>query len=224
MLESLTKKQKIIFFIILSIMIAVIIFYIYSTLYANNFSYFSENNTLNANDLIENSEINYSISDNENFKTNTITVYICGAVNENKVVTLEENSRICNAIDAVGGLTKEADLTNINLAYILEDGEKIYIPKQGEEIQNNSTSSSSNSQDSSYSNYSPNSVKNNKININKATQTELETIPGVGPSTALKIIDFREENGKFDSIEDIKNVSGIGDAKYKKMKEYITVK
>ena len=63
-----------------------------------------------------------------------------------------------------------------------------------------------------------------KININKATQTELETIPGVGPSTALKIIEYREQNGKFKSIENIKNVSGIGDAKYEKMKDYITVK
>ena len=68
------------------------------------------------------------------------------------------------------------------------------------------------------------SSKTTKININKATQTELETIPGIGPSTALKIIDYREENGKFNSIEDIKNVSGIGDAKYEKMKDYITVK
>ena len=63
-----------------------------------------------------------------------------------------------------------------------------------------------------------------KININKATQAELETIPGVGPSTALKIINYRNENGKYKNIEDIKNVSGIGDAKFEKMKDYITIK
>ena len=209
MLESLTKKQKIIFIIILAIMVGVIIYYIYSTLYANDFSFSYEDNNLIINDLIEENDIN--ISNLENSDTGTIVVYICGAVNENKVITLKENSRICDAIDAVGGLTDEADLTNINLAYILEDGEKIYIPKKGDEIQN-TTISYTNSQNSS------------KININKATQSELETIPGIGPSTALKIIKYREENGKFSKIEDIKNISGIGEAKYEQMKDYISIK
>ena len=209
MLESLTKKQKIIFIIILAIMVGVIIYYIYTTLYANDFSFSYEDNNLIINDLIEENDIN--ISNLENSDTGTIVVYICGAVNENKVITLKENSRICDAIDAVGGLTDEADLTNINLAYILEDGEKIYIPKKGDEIQN-TTISYTNSQNSS------------KININKATQSELETIPGIGPSTALKIIKYREENGKFSKIEDIKNISGIGEAKYEQMKDYISIK
>lgn len=218
MLEALSKKQKIIFLIILAIMIAIIIYYIYSTLYNNDFKYSYDNNILIENDLLENPE-------NENFlilDDTLIIVYVCGAVKESRVVSLKKNSRICDAIDAVGGLTEEADLTNINLAYILEDGEKIYIPKKGEELPSDTFSSSS--QNSSYSNYSSNTLKNNKININKASQTELETIPGIGPSTALKIINYREENGKFSKIEDIKNVSGIGDSKYEQVKEYITVR
>lgn len=225
MLESLTKKQKIIFFIILSIMISVIIYFIYSTIYLNDFLYFNTETDFNTNELIDNSSKDIS-SNNLNLdksETNLIIVYVCGAVKENKVVTLEENSRICDAIDAVGGLQDNADLTNINLAYILEDGEKIYIPKKGEVVDAESSASSS-SQNSSFINYSSSSLKNNKININKASQTELETIPGVGPSTALKIINYREKNGKFNSIEDIKNVAGIGDAKYNKMKDYISVK
>lgn len=211
MLESLTKKQKIIFFIILTIMIGVIIYYIYATLYTNDFSFSYEENNLIIQDLPENTENN--ISNLESANTSVIVVYICGAVKESKVITLKENSRICDAIEAVGGLTNEADLTNINLAYILEDGEKIYIPKKGEEMQNSSNDS--------YTGYSS---TNNKININKATQTELETIPGVGPSTALKIINYRNANGKFSKIEDIKNISGIGDAKFESMKDYISVK
>lgn len=221
MLEALSKKQKIIFFIILSIMIIFIIYYIYSTLYKDEFSF-------NTSNFIENNFVETKIEDknisSENSTDNSIIVYICGAVKESKVITLPEDSRISDAIDAVGGLTDDADLTNINLAYILEDGEKIYIPKKGEELQNEASTVSSSVQGSSYSNYSATSTKSNKININKATQTELETIPGVGPSTALKIIEYREQNGKFSTIEDIKNVSGIGDAKYKKMKDYITVK
>lgn len=221
MLEALSKKQKIIFFIILAIMIAVIIYYIYSTLYKEDFTFSYDNNNLIENNLVENTT-NPTTSTLENSDNTSIIIYVCGAVKESKVVALKENSRLCDAIDAVGGLTNDADLTNINLAYILEDGEKIYIPKIGEELP--STSIFSNSQSYSHSNYSSSSLKNNKININKATQTELETIPGVGPSTALKIINYREENGKFSSVEDIKNVSGIGDAKYEQMKNYVAVK
>lgn len=208
MLNYLTQKQKIIFIIILIPVLCIIIYYIYLTLYLNTNNDYSEN-TLIISDLIENTNINTT---EELFEPSYIVVYICGAVKNNKVITLKENSRICDAIDAVGGLTKDADLTNINLANMLEDGEKIYIPKKGEYIENNINSS--------YTNL----ISSNKININKATQTELETIPGIGPSTALKIIKYRNENGKFSKIEDIQNVSGIGTAKFNTIKEYICIK
>ena len=68
-----------------------------------------------------------------------------------------------------------------------------------------------------------NSAKTSKININSATQTELETLPGIGPSTALKIINYRKEKGKFNKIEDIKNVNGIGESKFNKIKEFIKI-
>lgn len=208
MLDSLTQKQKFIFAFILFIMLGVIFYYIYTTLYTNEIYFSEDDNILTVNNLIDKSEI--QINNISNTELNNIVIYICGAVKESKVITLKENSRICDAIDAVGGLSNEADLSNINLAYILEDGEKIYIPKKGEEIQSITTSTLNSS--------------SNKININKATQTELETIPGIGPSTALKIINYRKENGKFFSIEDIKNVSGIGDAKFESIKEYISIK
>lgn len=207
MLDSLTKKQKIIFLIILILMLCIIFYYIYSNLYINDYS-FNENSL-----LVDTTDENKAPSiENINNNIDTIVVYICGAVKESKVITLSENSRICDAIDAVGGLLEDADLTNINLAYVLEDGEKIYIPHKGEEVLDTSTS------------YTTNNSASNKININRASQTELETIPGIGPSTALKIINYRNENGKFNSIEDIKNVSGIGDSKFNNIKEYITVK
>lgn len=216
MLDSLSKKQKIIFVIVLFIMVLFILFYIYSTLYKNNFNFETseeENILLNDNTIVENTA--NSNSSDENITDNAIIVYICGAVKESKVISLKEDSRIADAIEAVGGLTQDADLTNINLAYILEDGEKIYIPKKGEKIEETDSSVNTSSQTTS---------KLQKININKASQTELETIPGIGPSTALKIINYRKENGKFSTIEDIKNVSGIGDAKYESMKDYICVK
>ena len=223
MLESLTKKQKIIFFIILFIMVLFIMYYIYSTLYKNEYTISStnEDHYFNNEDLVEkDTSNNISISDEST--NNTIKIYICGAVKESKVITLNENSRISDAIEAVGGLNTDADLTNINLAYILEDGEKIYIPKKGEESTNQDETSTNEYNTSNIT--SSLSSKSTKVNINKANQTELESIPGIGPSTASKIINYREENGKFSSIEDIKNVSGIGNTKYENIKDYITVK
>ena len=210
MLENLNLKQKIIFFIILSIMIIFIIYYIYSTLTSTDTNFLLTSD--DANTIYEDNLLNSP-------STSDIIVYVCGCVKETKNVTLKEGSRISDAIDAAGGLTENADLTNINLAYILEDGEKIYIQKNGETItDSNNTNSNSISSSTSIS------TKSSKININKATQTELELISGIGPSTALKIINYRKENGNFKKIEDIKNVPGIGDAKFNQIKDYITVK
>ena len=224
MLDSLNQKQKIIFFIILSIMISIIIYYLYISLYKDNSAYFFEDNELLYNNTtFSNSE--EAFYENSNFKINeenNIIVYVCGAVKESKVISMKENSRICDAIDAVGGLNSDADLTCINLASIIEDGDKIYIPKKGEILSVDSTSSIS--QSSISLNRNTNNITNNKININTATQTQLETIPWIGPSTALKIINYRKENGNFSSIEDIKNVSGIGENKYEKIKNYISIK
>ena len=133
-----------------------------------------------------------------------------------------------------GGLKEEACVDDINLAYKLEDGMKIYIPsKQEKQEEKNTiaedltqkyiTTSSGLSKEESDSQVT-NSNKSAKVNINTATQTELETLPGIGASTAIKIIDYRKDKGKFKSIEDIKEVKGIGDSKFEKIKEYITVK
>lgn len=221
MLENLTKKQKIIFAIIIILMACVIIYYIYSTL--NNVDYNHEIEISNNNLEITSDLESVSIEENVT-ETQEILVHISGCVKENKVVSLPDGSRVNDAIEAAGGLTKDADLTNVNLAYILEDGEKIYIPKKGEEISSINNSSISSTFSSTSSSNATSSTKNSKININKATQAELEIIPGIGPSTALKIINYRNENGKFKSIEDVKNISGIGDSKYEKMKDYITIK
>ena len=215
MLENLSFKQKIIFFIILSIMICFIIYYIYTNLSSEDDTDLLLDNSLNTN-YYKNDIYNESTLSITTQNTRSIIVYICGCVNENKNVTLHEGSRVLDAIEAAGGLTNDADLTNINLAYILEDGEKIYIPHKNEKKEDYP------SDISSY--ISSNSKTTTKTNINKASQAELELVPGIGPSTALKIINYRKENGNFKKIEDIKNVSGIGDLKYEQMKNYISVK
>ena len=124
-----------------------------------------------------------------------------------------------------GGLKEDADLKQINLAYVLEDGMKINIPSKNESTNENTNEDSNNTESyiTKENLNSSNNTKISKVNINNATQTELETLPGIGPSTALKIINYRKEKGKFNKIEDIKNVNGIGESKFNKIKEFIKI-
>ncbi len=139
-----------------------------------------------------------------------VWVDIGGEVKSPKVVELDDGSRVQDAIDAAGGLTSEADITNLNRAALVNDGDKIYVPAVGDE------SGASGSTSGGVS------TTGGKVNINTADSEELQTITGVGPATAEKIISYRESNGRFKVIEDIKNVSGIGDKTFDKMKESIT--
>lgn len=143
-----------------------------------------------------------------------ITIYISGEVKNPGVVTLKNDKRLSDAVKLVGGVTNDADLNNINLALKLEDEMHYIIPKKGEIISNSSNSVS-------LDNNSTN--ENGKININTATIEQLDQIPGVGEATANKILNYREEVGSFKRIEEIKNVSGIGDKKYENMKEFICI-
>lgn len=123
-----------------------------------------------------------------------------------------------------GGVREDAYVDDINLAYKLEDGMKIHIPTKNEKENTVNITTSSGVVSNSDTNLEIQNDKNTKVNINTATQTQLETLPGIGPSTATKIIAYRKEKGKFSKIEDVKEVSGIGEAKFNKMKDFICVK
>ena len=176
------------------------------------------------NTIEENQEILIKENSKENEESNKseeqelVVVHIAGAVRTPGVVRLPDGSRIEDAIEAAGGLTDDADISNINLAHILEDGIKIKIPSINDEI----TEEENN--ESEYVDVGSNiQTKKNLVNINTASQSELETLDGIGPSLATRIVEYRNSNGKFKKIEDIKNVSGIGDTKYEKIKENIKV-
>ena len=158
----------------------------------------------------------------EEVKEESIFVHISGAVNNEGVIEIQSNTRIKDAVDMAGGLKEDADLSDINLAQVLEDGIKIYIPTKEEQKQKLETEGNNTTKVENIS--SKNIRKTNTVNINAASQTELETLPGIGPSIALKIVNYRKENGKFSKIEDIKNVSGIGESKFNKIKDFIRVK
>lgn len=136
-----------------------------------------------------------------------ISVYVKGNIKEEKIVRVKKNTTIKEVIDLCGGIKDNSDLSNINLKDKVKQGDIIEIPikdKNKEEIQNE------------------NNINNNKININSADKKTLMSLTGIGEKTAEKIIRYREEN-KFSSIEDIKTVSGIGEKKYEKIKNEITI-
>ena len=229
-MKKLNLKQKKIIAIILIILVIIAYYY----LYLKNSTEEISNQDLEVNNTQESNQTNETEKETEE----TIVVHISGAVNIEVIVELEAGSRIANAIEKVGGVKENADMTDINLAYPLEDGMKIHIPTKEETEANKNnenmidesyvTSSSggvsSKEDTNSTQGSSSTSTSNEKVNINTATQEELDTLPGIGPSIASKIIDYREQNGKFNSIEEIKEVSGIGDAKYEKIKDSITIK
>ena len=157
-----------------------------------------------------------------------IYVDIGGAVKEPKLAVLPQGSRVEDAILQAGGTTEDADLAGINRAALLNDGDKIYIPKQGEAAAPGSNSVTSASGGSGQTAGSAGSSagsgsEDGKISINTADAGQLQQITGVGPVTAQKIVDYRNANGPFSAVEDLKNVSGIGDKTFEKMKGDITL-
>lgn len=143
-----------------------------------------------------------------------IMVHICGEVYNPGLIQLESGNRIIDAVELAGGLKKDADLDKINLAKKLQDEDKIYIPKIGEDIEFEVFNEiSAESKD----------LKQGQIDINKCSREELMTLPGIGEVTANKILDYRMNNS-FKRKEDIMEVSGIGEKKFLSMKDLIIVK
>ena len=195
------------------------------------FKYFISNKSYeeleNINEeLTINNQISNTTNEADSSDKEKIVVHITGAVCNEGVYELDENSRIADVIKMAGGLKEDVDLKQINLAYMLEDGMKINIPSKNDKTTDNNIEN-----DEVYitkggvtsSNNTNLNNKISKININTATQEELETLPGIGASIATKIINYRKENGKFKKIEDIKNVNGIGESKFNKIKEFIKI-
>ena len=156
-----------------------------------------------------------------------IVVHISGQVANPGVISLDEGSRLIDAINLSGGLTSKADISKVNLAYVLEDAQKIYIPSVDDKDEIAYISEDSGNTGVVTSGNGGTSTKKEEklmVNINTANEEQLEQLPGIGTSISIRIVEYRKENGKFNSIEDIKNVSGIGDAKFNKIKDNICVK
>lgn len=149
-----------------------------------------------------------------------VQVHIAGAVQSPGLYSLDSSLRWGEAIDKAGGATAEAELNKINLAQSLVDGSQIYVPKQGEtSLPPQESSAVKSNKDSEKT--SPKS-SSTLININTATASELEELPRVGPKLAEKIIEYRETQGSFKSLDDLDNVPGIGPTMLENISSLVT--
>lgn len=146
-----------------------------------------------------------------------VTVHVAGEVKNPGVMTLPAGSRVTDAVEAAGGLTTHADPSALNLAQPLNDGEQIKVPKVGE---SEASSGTSGGVSEGVSNGSSGA---RKINVNTASEKELQELPGVGPATSEAIVKHREENGRFESVEQLEDVPGIGPAILERLTPLVTV-
>jgi len=144
-------------------------------------------------------------------------VYVCGNVKNPGVYELKLGDRINDAINLAGGALPKSDLNLINLAEKVADGQKIYVPKVGESIDLSLTENKTSSSMSAYGRDNT----NGKININTASKEQLKTLYKIGDKLAQRIIEYRQKNGGFKNIEELKNVSGIGEKIYEAIKDSI---
>jgi competence protein ComEA len=155
-----------------------------------------------------------------------VVVYVCGAVARPGVYRLQPGARVADLLAQAGGARPKAELQAINLAAKLVDGQQVVVPEHGaaplvasQGASSPGASSSSTGASGSAAAGMPGAV----VNLNTATLEELDTLPGVGPSTAQKIVDYRTAHGSFKSVEDLKNVAGIGDVRFAALKDLVTV-
>lgn len=139
----------------------------------------------------------------------TIYVYICGYVEKPDVYALAAGTRLYEAIKAAGGALEDADLQQLNLADPLADGQRIYVPAEGETALS--------------AQYAEDKTSNGLVNINTATAEQLQTLPGIGQAKANAIVAYREANGNFSSTEDLRNVPGIKEGVFGQIQSLICV-
>ncbi len=166
-------------------------------------------------------------SNSTNLDNIVLYVYICGQVKNPGVYSLETGKRVNDAVNLAGGFTKEADTTSLNLARQIVDGEQIYVLSKEEAATNQTTAvqttnSAENTNGGAMFSTSDMDQTKTKVNINTASREELMTLSGIGQAKADSIIAYRETNGPFQSIEEIKQIEGIKDGIFLKIKDQIT--
>lgn len=219
MKEYLVKYKIYILILILIISIVSIYFFV------NNKEIKEEKNIVEEIKIENNEQIEEKVS--------VIKVDIRGNIKNPGVYEMKDNDRVIDVINIAGGLTKNADTTLINLSKKITDEMviKIYSKEEVKKINEKEViveyiekeCNCENVKNDACIDNSESNIENKKISINNASLEELDSLPGIGTSKAKDIIDFREKNGLFKQIEDIKNVSGIGESLFEKIKDYISI-
>jgi competence protein ComEA len=150
-----------------------------------------------------------------------VVVYVCGAVRSPGVVRLPAGARVTDALELAGGPTGKAELAAVNLAAVVADGQQIVVPEKG--ATGAVAAAPGGTAATGLGAAAGASAPAALVNINTASLEELDSLTGVGPATAQKIVDYRTQHGGFKTIDEIKEVPGIGDAKFAAMKDSITV-
>ncbi|GAA4171770.1 helix-hairpin-helix domain-containing protein [Gryllotalpicola koreensis] len=145
----------------------------------------------------------------------SVVVHVLGQVKRPGVYELPDGARVIDAIGAAGGFAAGADQGGLNLAQVLTDGEQVAVPKPGQMPVASDPAGSAGG---------TTPAPGAKVDLNSATPEQLETLPRVGPAMAQRIIDWRTQNGRFASVDDLKNVSGIGDKTFEQLKDLVVVR
>lgn len=153
----------------------------------------------------------------------TIYVHICGAVKKPGVYPVTGTARVADLIKAAGGLTKQAADNSVNQARLLEDGEQIYIPTKKEWETSGQVIAGRQETAGQEGETEVSQTGQGLVNINTADKETLMTLAGIGESKAESIISYREENGDFQTIEDLKKITGIKDGVFEKIRQHITI-
>lgn len=160
-------------------------------------------------------------------------VHVLGAVRRSGVVELPASSRVGDALERAGGATDDADLDRLNLARVLTDGERLYVPRVGQQDVPEALGpmadgaaagpTAAAGAGSGGGSAGTGDEESAVVDLNTADQTALETLPGIGPGLAGRIIAWRDEHGRFTAVEDLLDVSGIGDVRFAELRDRVRV-
>lgn len=221
-LAALSTEKKLILKVIVGVLILTAAFLMYMAKHADVkdslwVTEISSGSAVQSGQTLPEKDPLLSGEDSQENLTNEIFVDVSGAVLQPSVFVLKTGSRVFEAIALAGGLRDDADTRNINLAQVLNDGEKLYLPTK-KEVESGLVSDATAS-----STATSGADSAGRVNLNTADAKALQQLSGVGPSTAEKIVDYRNSHGKFKKIEDLQKVSGIGAKTFEKLKDKITV-
>lgn len=152
-----------------------------------------------------------------------VVVHVAGAVRRPGVVQLAEGARLADAVAAAGGAADDADLAQVNLAALAEDGQQVYVPRPGEALPTPPAGSADRGVTGGSGEGAGAGAGTELVNINTAGLDELEELPGIGPVLAQAIVDHREQEGQFTSVEQLLDVRGIGEVRFEDLRELVAV-